>query len=102
MGQRGNFDGIGLRSLGVNSGEEGLVGALLLHSALIGCVLILTLTSANALFLSRIGAQGIPSVYLLVAVAAHACFDQAGFAWPEGFDLIPCTQLVPGGISATI
>ena len=58
------------RSLGVDAGEERLVIGLFLHSGLIGCVLILTLTSANALFISTIGPQGLPYVYLSVAVAA--------------------------------
>ena len=58
------------RSFGVDAGEEGLVIRLFLHSALIGCVLILTLTSANALFISTVGPRGLPYVYLSVAVAA--------------------------------
>ena len=59
-----------VRSLGVDVGEARLVAGLALHSALIGSVLILTLTSANALFIATVGPQGLPYVYLLVAVAA--------------------------------
>lgn len=54
--------------LGVHPGERVLVAALFLHSALIGSILIFTLTSANALFLSFVGPQGLPLIYLTVAI----------------------------------
>jgi hypothetical protein len=44
-----------------------LVAGLLLHSLLVGAVLIFMLTAANALFVSTVGPSGLAYVYLAVA-----------------------------------
>ncbi len=54
--------------LAVHAGERKLVLALLAHSVLLGTALLFTLTAANALFLSRVGPQNIPYVFLALAV----------------------------------
>ena len=54
--------------LDLRPGERALVAGLLLHSLLVGAVLIFTLTAANALFVSTVGPSGLAYVYLAVAV----------------------------------
>ncbi len=56
------------QSLGIRPGEVLPVAGMFVHSLLVGSVLLFTLTSANALFLARVGIGGLPFVYLTIAV----------------------------------
>ncbi len=53
--------------LDLRPGERALVAGLLLHSLLVGAVLVFTLTAANALFVSTVGPSRLAYVYLAVA-----------------------------------
>lgn len=54
-------------AMGIRQGEGAMVAALFVHSVLLGTALIFTMTAANALFISRVGPQGLPYVYLAIA-----------------------------------
>ncbi len=81
-----------LGALGVDPGEEMLTALLWLHAFLMGLSLFLFQTAGEAMLVGRVGAQGLPYVYIGWAVAVPA----TGFAYAWAQKRVPVATLWTG------